>query len=110
MLYVAEEDHLAFAETLLRDLELDALQRQALAIRSLAAIRVTEPLSLAQFDGPGLRKLKARADVVHGPHPLCGSWSQAIHGHPDRVDGIAYRARHDKSGLALALFVLLVWT
>jgi hypothetical protein len=41
---------------------------------------------------------------VQGPYDVTWPWSAAFHAHPDVVDGICYRARHDDSGFAIALF------
>ncbi|MFS8637031.1 MAG: RES family NAD+ phosphorylase [Gemmatimonadota bacterium] len=102
--YLALEPSIAFAETLLRDLALDVVQEQELKIRSLARFRVVEPLRLVAMHGRGLRKHGADASVVQGPYEVTWAWSAAFHAHPDAPDGILYRARHDDSGLAVALF------
>lgn len=102
--YMAQEGYIAFAETLLRDLRLDAVQEAELAIRSLARIHVRAPLQLVAMHGRSLRPLGADASVVHGPYHMTCAWSAALHTHPDAPDGIRYRARHDDSGFAIALF------
>lgn len=102
--YLALEPSIAFAETLLRDLSLDVIQEQELRIRSLARFHVVEPLRLVAMHGRGLRKHGADASVVQGPYEVTWAWSAAFHAHPDAPDGILYRARHDDSGLAVALF------
>lgn len=61
-------------------------------------------LRLARMHGPGLRQMKATAAVVQGSYDVTWAWSHALHEHPDRVDGIVYRARHDDDDLAVALF------
>jgi hypothetical protein len=102
--YMAEEDHIAFAETLLRDLTLDALPEAELKIRSLARLRVRAPLRLVAMHGQALRAQGADASVVQGPYPITRDWSAAFHAHPSAPDGICYRARHDDSGFSIALF------
>jgi len=44
--------------------------------------------------------------VTHGglPCDVPQSWSKAIHRHPDRPDGIAYRARHDDEAFCYAIY------
>jgi hypothetical protein len=74
------------------------------ARRSLARIQVIRRLVLARMHGPGLRRMKAAGAVVQGSYDLTWAWSHALHAHPDRVDGIAFRARHDDDDLAVALF------
>jgi hypothetical protein len=102
--YLAREGHIAFAETLLRDLGLEVVPEAELAIRSLARIRVQEPLRLVAMHGSALRRLGADASAVQGPYEVTWLWSAAFHAHPDGPDGICYRARHDDSGFAIALF------
>lgn len=102
--HIAEEGHIAFVEALLRDLTLDAIPEAELRIRSLARLRVRAPLRLVAMHGGGLRAHGADASVVQGPYRLTCEWSAALHAHPDAPDGIGYRARHDDSGLSLALF------
>jgi hypothetical protein len=102
--YLAEESHIAFAETLLRDLTLDAIPEAELRIRSLARLRVRAPLRLVAMDGKALRAHGADASVVQGPYPITWEWSAAFHAHPSAPDGIRYRARHDDSGFSIALF------
>jgi hypothetical protein len=102
--YLAQEGHIAFAETLLRDLRLEVVPAAELAIRSLARIRVREPLRLVAMHGSALRRLGADAPAVQGPYDVTWQWSAAFHAHPDAPDGICYRARHDDSGFAIALF------
>lgn len=102
--YMALEAHIAFAEMLLRDLELEAVQERELAIRSLARLRVRAPLRLVSVHGSGLRRVGADASVVQGPYEVTWAWSAAFHAHPDAPDGICHRARHDDSGCSVALF------
>ena len=56
--------------------------------------------------GPGLARIGATAEVVHGPMPydLPQEWSAALHAHPGAYDGIAYTARHDDEALCYAIF------
>lgn len=103
--YLAQQGHTAFSETLLRELDREEVSESGdLAPRSLARIQVNRTLRLARMHGPGLRQLKATAAVVQGSYDVTWAWSRAVHEHPDRVDGIAYRARHDDDDLAVALF------
>lgn len=102
--YMAQEGHTAFAETLLRDLDLEAVQETELAVRSLARLQVRVPLRLVAMHGKALRGLGADASVVQGPYGVTWAWSAAFHAHPDTPDGVCYRARHDDSGFGVALF------
>jgi len=103
--YLAEQSHTAFAETLLRELDRGEVSEQDdLAPRSIARVRVERTLVLARMHGAGLRRMRATAAVVQGPYDVTWEWSRSIHQHPDGVDGIAYRARHDDDDLSVALF------
>jgi hypothetical protein len=102
--YMAEEGHIAFAETLLRDMTLDAIPEAELKVRSLARLRIRAPLRLVAMHGAALRAHGADASVVQGPYPITWEWSAAFHSHPSAPDGICYRARHDDSGFSIALF------
>lgn len=102
--YMAEEGHIAFAETLLRDLARRDVSKAELEIRSITKLRVRSPLRLAAMYGKHLHGNGADASVVQGPYPNCWEWSKALHTHPREPDGIYYRARHDDSGFSIALF------
>ncbi|CAN5333133.1 RES family NAD+ phosphorylase [soil metagenome] len=101
---LAEEPHLAFAETFLRTPGIQLLERVDLGERSLAQIEVRRDLRLVALHGPGLARVGATAAVVSGPYALTRLWSLALHQHPDAADGIRYRARHDDDSFAVALF------
>lgn len=103
--YFALEGHTAFSETLLRALGREEVSESGdLAPRNLARIQGNRALSLARMHGPGLRRVQATAAVVQGSYDVTWAWSHALHEHPDHVDGIVYRARHDDDDLAVALF------
>ena len=102
--YLAEEDHIAFAETLLRDLDIDTVQQADLDARALAVVLARAPLRLVEMNGKHLRRVGADASVVQGSYDVTWEWSAALHAHPDAPHGIRYRARHDDSGLSVALF------
>lgn len=102
--YMADEGHIAFAETLLRDLTLEAIADAELKVRSLARLRVRTPLRLVAMHGKALWAQGAAASVVQGPYPITGEWSAAIHAHPSEPDGTYYRARYDDSGFSIGLF------
>lgn len=103
--YIAEREHTAFAETLLRELARDDLSEQdEIAPLNLARLEVTSPIVLVRMHGPGLRRMKATAAVVQGSYEVTWAWSQAIHQHPLAVGGIRYRARHDDDDHSIALF------
>lgn len=102
--YLAFEGHVCFAETLLRELELDTVHQDDLGVRSLARVELRAPLRLVEMNGEHLRRLGADASVVHGSYDTTWEWSAALHAHPEQPDGVRYRASHDDSGFSVALF------
>jgi hypothetical protein len=102
--YLAEYPDIAFAESFLREPGKTVIQQRDLATRSESVVVTERSLRLAAFHGSGLARLGATAAVAAGPYAVSRQWSKAVHGHPSRVDGIRYRARHDDDGFAIALF------
>jgi hypothetical protein len=74
--------------------------------KGLVQLEVLKPTPLIDFDGPGLAKLGATAEVVHGsfPYEVPQAWSGALKAHPAAAQGIAYSARHDPHETCYALF------
>jgi hypothetical protein len=103
--YLAEADHIAFAETYLRQSPTRYIVSSQLKPKSLVTLRATRALRFVRMHGSGLAKLGATLTVVAGGYATCQAWSLAIYAHPATplVDGISYRAAHD-DGLAIALF------
>ncbi|HSU15305.1 RES family NAD+ phosphorylase [Longimicrobium sp.] len=102
--YLAEDPHVAFAETFLREPGMTVIEEPDLVARSLAGIEVRSALRLAAMHGPGLARAGATAAVCTGPYAVSRAWALALHEHPAALDGIRYRARHDDDGFAIALF------
>jgi hypothetical protein len=106
VLYAAEHPLGAFAETFLRTPGRRMLDPGLLARKARVTLEVVRRMTLIDFDGPGLAILGATAQVVHGglPYDCPQAWSAALHGHPLKVDGIGYSARHDPHQTCYALF------
>jgi hypothetical protein len=106
VLYTAQNPLGAFAETFLRSPGRRLIDPGLLARKAYARLEVLEPMTLIDFDGPGLAILGATAEVVHGPLPydLPQTWSAALKAHPIKAQGVAYGARHDPHEICLALF------
>lgn len=102
--YFGLSERAAFAETFLRHLGETLIDWVDLAARSLTIFRVVDTLRPARLYGPGLSRMGATAAVTHGPHAIAQAWSAALRAHPDRPDGVIYRARHDDDERCLALF------
>lgn len=106
VLYTARTRAGAFAETFLRTPGRTIIPADLLAQKAYVRLRMLRRLTLVKFSGPGLAKLGATAEVVHGgkPYDTAQAWSKALRGHPIGADGIAYTARHDDEALCCALF------
>jgi hypothetical protein len=102
--YLGEASFVAFAETLLREPGRPLVEAVDVADRAIARVRVERDLRLVALHGAGLARLGATASVCMGPYDVSRRWALALHEHPDRPDGIRYRARHDDDGFAVALF------
>jgi RES domain len=46
----------------------------------------------------------ADARLSSGSYPIARQWAQAIHDHPQQVDGIRYRSRHDDERYSYGIF------
>jgi hypothetical protein len=103
VLYAARSPEGAFAETALRQ-HGRLVAWTWLSARALCPLRVVRRLQLAQLHGAGLARMRATAAVTSGAYAVSRWWAAAIHAHPNRVDGLLYRARHDNDAYALALF------
>ena len=106
VLYAAQSEAGAFAETFLRVPGRTLIPTDFLALKAYVQLRVSRPLKLIKFSGPALGRLGATAEVVHGgkPYDCAQVWSKALKAHPLKADGIAYTARHDDEALCYALF------
>lgn len=106
VLYAAETLAGAFAETFMRVPGRTLIPTDLLAAKAYVQLRVARPLTLVKFSGPGLGRLGATADVVHGgkPYRTPQAWSKALRSHPVNADGISYTARHDDEAVCYALF------
>ncbi len=66
-------------------------------------------LTLVKFSGPGLGRLGATAEVVHGgkPYDTPQAWSQALRAHPIRADAVCSLQRPAMSDEAPLLRAVL---
>jgi hypothetical protein len=106
VLYTAQRPLGAFAETFLRSPGRQLIDPGLMARKAYVQLEVSQPMTIIDFDGPGLAILGATAEVVHGPLPydLPQAWSAALRAHPIAAQGIAYSARHDPHEICFALF------
>jgi hypothetical protein len=102
--YMAEQAYAAFAEVFLRDPGVMVLEMDDLKERGIALLRPWRDLRLVAMHGAGLHALGATATCSTGPYAVSRAWAAGLHAHPEKPDGIRYRARHDDDGFAIALF------
>jgi hypothetical protein len=105
-LYTARTIEGAFAESFLRKPGHRLIARDTLNSKGYARLHILRPLKLVRLAGPGLARVGATAEVVHGglPYDLPQAWSAALRKHPVQPNGIAYYGRHDDETLCYALF------
>ena len=104
VLYVAAAAKGAFIETFGQATGIRVLAAAELAQAALCRITASRPLRLVDLTGSGLARLGADARLTSANHEPARRWSAALHAHPDRVDGLTYRARHDPEQTCVALF------
>lgn len=105
MLYAGQDEAGAFVEVFGDPLDVRLLALRPLKQFCLSAVRAKRPLRLVDLTGPGLRRLGVDARLTGGDDYQCSQpWARALWGHPDAPDGLLYRARHDPSRQAVAIF------
>lgn len=72
--------------------------------RCWSRIRFTRPLQLVDLTGAGARRIGLDGRISTADHAWAQRWALAIWQHPEKPDGIRYRARHDLSRSAVAVF------
>jgi hypothetical protein len=108
VLYIGSDECCAFIETFgdsrnaATEIE---VAREDLQHECIATIRPIEELHVVDLTGPGLSNIGADGRLCAGDdYALSQLWSRALWCHPDRPDGLLYRARHDQGRTSLALF------
>jgi len=72
---------------------------------ALAEINVENPMKLVQCFGAGLRRNRIDARVSSSEdYPRHQAFSRCCHDHPEKPDGLIYRARFDDDPFSIALF------
>lgn len=103
-LYAGEDAFCAFIESFGDPLEFRVVSWRDLTRKCLSNIATSKMLRLVDLTGQGLRQIDADVRLTSGPHDLSQQWALRLWSHPGRPDGIIYRARHDPSKEAVALF------
>ncbi len=108
VLYAGRDIQCAFIETFgdsrgpTGDLE---IARGDVAKSCIALIVILRRLHVVDLSGPGSAQIQADARLTAGgDYGLSQRWGRTIFEHPQRPDGVLYRARHDQNRLSLALF------
>lgn len=105
VLYVGRDVPCAFIETFGHATGVRFVDHTELEERELSEITVERPLRLVDLRGNGLARIGADASLTSGlDYGLSQRWSRALHEHPQKPDGVAYRARHDPERTSVALF------
>lgn len=106
VLYCAETDAGALAETFLRTPGRRVVDPGLLAAKGYARLTSTAELTLISMVGPGLAIVGATAEITSSgpPYGVPQLWSAALKAHALAADGIAYRSRHDPDKICYALF------
>lgn len=108
IMYAAETEDAAVAETLLHDIPVDGgeLPYDRYARKVLVRLAITRDLRLAVLHGMGLRRVKVIADdVTSSPastYPTTVRWAEAAHG--IGLDGIVWMSRMCNDARAYVFF------
>jgi hypothetical protein len=106
VLYAALDAQISLRETVSFS-SFSFILREYLDNYRLSEISILRDLILIDISGSGLAQINADSRitaVTNEKYQLSQAWSEAFYNHPDRVDGIYYRSRHDPSGFCVALF------
>ena len=104
LLYKAQSLEGAFAETVLRNPQRRLIDPVEITSRAVSVLGAPRAIRLAEMRGRGLQALGTDNAVSTGPYGPCGVWADALFGHQDQPDGIAYASRHDPDQVCVALF------
>jgi hypothetical protein len=104
ILYVGDDIHVSWIECYGRKHENKGVSEQTLRQRTLFEIDSQRSLTFADVTGSGLSKLRADSMLASGAYTVARQWAQAIHDHPQQVDGIRYRSRHDDGRYCFGIF------
>lgn len=111
ILYAGADEYCAFVETfgdiagsMTSTLGTAGVTETEIATRCLCAIQANRALRLVDLTGPGLAQVRADSRLCDGDWHLSQQWSLAFWSHPQRPDGLFYRARHDPERKSVALY------
>lgn len=105
ILYMGDDEECCFIETFGQSTGINTITTSALNKVSISRIESMRSLKFVDLTGAGLAQLGADARLTtEFPHNVARRWALALWQHPDSPDGIYYRARHDPSRFAAAIY------
>lgn len=104
ILYVGADVYASWIECYGRTHGAKGVSEIALKQRNLFTINSQRELVFADLTGNGLVKMGADARLSSGSYVAARQWAQAIYDHPQAVDGIRYRSRHDDERYCYGIF------
>jgi hypothetical protein len=104
ILYVGADVYASWIECYGRTHGTKGVSEIVLRQRNLFAIDSQRELVFADVTGNGLVKMGADARLSSGSYVAARQWAQAIYDHPQVVDGIRYRSRHDDERYCYGIF------
>ena len=105
VLYAGRDLYCAFIETFARAAGTRTITTTALREKSVSELRATRAMRLIDLTQSGsLLRIGADARLFSGPHAVAQLWSEALHAHPCKADGILYASRLDPVRHSIVLF------
>jgi RES domain len=104
ILYVGADPYASWIECYGRTHGAKGVSEIVLKQRNLFTIDSQRELVFADVTGNGLVKMGADARLSSGSYVAARQWAQAIYDHPQAVDGIRYRSRHDDERYCYGIF------
>lgn len=102
--YLGETPGVSVLETLVRGADFCVVEQAQWDARSVAQVRLAEPLRMLRFEGSKLPAFGVGMDRAGAADPAeCQELAAAVHA-ASALDGIQYRSRFDPSRLCWALF------
>jgi hypothetical protein len=103
--YLGWDFHAAFIECFRQRKRFKYVEEAEIAESSILTVKIIKTLTLLDITGSGLAKLGETAYLTSSQsYTESQMFSRTIYEHPDKVDGILYRARHDPDRFGIALY------
>lgn len=103
--YLGWDFHAAFIESFRQRSRFKYVDEAEIAESSLVTVKIIKSLTLLDITGSGLAKLGQTAYLTSSQsYTESQMFSRRIYEHPNKIDGIFYRTRHDPDRLGIALY------